>query len=101
MIISYLDFQLPEVNEKPIPNSIAGLGWALLGLTLLPIPVGMIHEVYKAIKYDKVVREKDTPYYMSLMKYVNKPSLDWHPARATDRVGRYAILKEQDKEETI
>ena len=85
-----MNFELPVVNNAPIPNSIAGLGWALLGLTLLPIPLGMIHEVYTAIKYDKVKREKDTPYYISLLKFVNKPSPEWHPARAEDCVGRYA-----------
>ena len=89
------------MKGTPIPASIAGLGWALLGLTMLPIPIGMIHEIYKAVKYNKVIREKDTPYYMSLMKYVNSPSNKWHPAKAENRVGRYAILTEDDKKRSI
>ena len=70
-------------------------------ITLLPIPIGMIHELYKAVKYNKVVSEKNTPYYMSLIKFVNQPSPEWHPAKAEDCIDRYAIPADEEKKGDI
>jgi len=68
---------------------------------MLPILIGMIHEVYTAVKYKKVVTEKDTPYYMSLMKFVNKPSPEWGPAKEEDRIGRYEISSDEEKKGSV
>ena len=73
----------------------------MLGLTLLPILIGMIHEIYMAVKYNKVIHEKDTPFYISLMKCVNKPGLEWRPAKLVNRIGRYLNEQKNDKEKTI
>lgn len=101
LILSYLNFEFPTVNGIPIPSSIAVLGWTLLAITMLPILIGMIHEVYTAVKYKKVVTEKDTPYYMSLMKFVNKPSPEWGPAKEEDRIGRYEVSNDEEKKGSI
>ena len=54
-----------------------------------------------AVKYNKVIHEKDTPYYISLMQCVNKPGLEWRPAKLVNRIGRYLNEQKNDKEKTI
>ena len=96
----------------------------MVGSSIVFIPGVMIYEMIKAWKVTKTHQSQvkpfilsfttkvllfflslkisdDMPHYLRALTYASKPQNDWGPARKTDRYGRYDIMNQKPKDETM